>query len=367
VLHADARITGDTTVGYRGAYLSDRIGWREVTAVGDRITLTRTTVPAGSISARLTACPPSIATSDVHTADLAVRPGGPAAAPAPFAAAASIGSQTRDMDRFSAWFTGLVGSPELTVGVGLFAFGVALVLGGAHAVAPGHGKTIMAAYLVGSGGRLRQALIVAGTVAATHTVGVLALGILLATSLTLAPNDMYDWLRLASGVLVALVGAHLLRTAITTRASHSHPPAEAVEPAPAAARGAHTHTHAHADHTHADHGHADRTHADHTHGHVEHGHAHHDHAHSPVPVQGGGSSRVTGPQMHSHGGGARTPTCCRPRTSRCASVPCSPWVLLAVSRRARRPWWSCSAPPPWAVAGTASCSSSPTGSVWPRH
>lgn len=251
VLHAGARISGDTTVGYRSTMFADRVGWREITAVGDRFTVTRSTVPAASVSAQLTAYPIGAVTLDVRAANLTVRAGGPAAPPAPFAAPGNRGgSQARDVDAFTRWFTDLVGTPELTVGVGILAFLVALVLGGAHAVAPGHGKTIMAAYLIGSRGRLPQALTVAGTVAATHTLGVLALGIVLATSLQLAPDTMYAWLRLASGVLVALVGAHLLYRA------RAHPI---------------TLTHVH----------------QHEHELVPAGHAHH---HDPAPV-------------HSHGGG----------------------------------------------------------------
>jgi nickel/cobalt exporter len=277
VLHADVRITGEQTVTYRQDLYADRIGWREITAVGDRVTLVRSSVPVDSVSGRLTAYPGDVTTLDARGASLTVRPGGPAAGPAPFAA--TPGSQARDVDRLTAWFTELVGNPQLTWGVGLLAFLVAVVLGGAHAVAPGHGKTIMAAYLIGSRGRIAQALIVAGTVAATHTVGVLALGVLLATSLTLAPDALYEWLRLASGVLVAGVGAHLLWRAVqVARRRRSEPPP--------------------ADHSH-----------DHDH---DHGHSHdHDHDHGPaatrgitdyalVPVGGG---HAHGPRTHSHGGG----------------------------------------------------------------
>ena len=59
----------------------------------------------------------------------------------------------------------------------LFAVGVAIVLGAAHALQPGHGKTIVAAYLVGSRGTAKHALFLGGTVTATHTAGVYALGI----------------------------------------------------------------------------------------------------------------------------------------------------------------------------------------------
>jgi nickel/cobalt exporter len=231
ILHGSGRPTSGTSIDFRLGYLESRIGWREITAVGDRFTLTRTSVPAVSSSARLTAYPKNAPTLDVRSAALTVRPGGPAAAP--FAGEqAFLEPQARGVDRFTAWFTDLVGHPSLTWGVGLLAVLAALVLGGAHAVAPGHGKTIMAAYLVGARGRLSHALTVAATVAVTHTAGVLVLGVLLATSLQLAPVDLYAWLRLASGLLVALVGAQLLRRAMIgararKAAAHNHSPLSA--------------------------------------------------------------------------------------------------------------------------------------------
>ncbi|GAA2479042.1 nickel/cobalt transporter [Winogradskya humida] len=228
VLHATTHLTTTTPITYGSALYPDRIGWREITAVGDRYTLTASTVPTTSSSARLTAYPPGAVNADTRTASFTARPGGPAAAAAPFGPTGTGTSQARDVDRFTAWFTDLVGHPQLTLGVGILAVLVALILGGAHAVAPGHGKTIMAAYLVGSRGRLRQALTVAASVAVTHTLGVLALGIILATSVQLAPDSLYDWLKLTSGILVALVGAQLLRQAIrrlrTPTHTHSHLP-----------------------------------------------------------------------------------------------------------------------------------------------
>jgi nickel/cobalt exporter len=275
VLHADARITAATTVGYRTTLYADRIGWREITAVGDRYTVTRSDVPADSVSARLTAYPNGVVSPDMRAATISVRPGGPAAT-APFAAAGA--TPTRDVDRLTAWFTDLVGHPELTLGIGVLAFLIAVVLGGAHAVAPGHGKTIMAAYLVGSRGRLRQALTVAGAVAATHTVGVLVIGILLATSLQVAPDAMYGWLRLISGLLITLVGAHLLYQAIRRMRSH---------PAPHDHHHDHDHDHDHDQLVPAGHVPAHRHDQDHQHGHRL--------AHAP-----------TTPHVHSHGGRPHT-------------------------------------------------------------
>src|SRR5688572_3812306 len=77
------------------------------------------------------------------------------------------------LGRLTAEFAGLVGRQELTPGFAVLAMGVALALGAGHALAPGHGKLLMATYLVNERGSLRQAVSVAGTVALTHTAGVL--------------------------------------------------------------------------------------------------------------------------------------------------------------------------------------------------
>ena len=86
-----------------------------------------------------------------------------------------------------------------------------VLLGAVHAFAPGHGKTVMAAYLVGQRGSFRQAMAVALTVTATHTAGVLALGMAISTSAVVAPERVYPWLGAASGVLLALLGLAFLR------------------------------------------------------------------------------------------------------------------------------------------------------------
>ena len=207
--------------------------------------------------------------------------------------------------------------------MGLLAFLVAFVLGGAHAVAPGHGKTIMAAYLVGARGRMSQALTVAATVAATHTLGVLALGVVLATSLTLAPQHLYEWLRLASGVLVAAVGAQLLRGALrAVRArkagladTHFHAHAESLAqiqyahatPTTAAAphsHGEHPHDHEHSHpHPHSDHPHP-HPHSDHPHPHSdgEHTHTHDEHEHEHGEHEHEHGEHGHGDHDHSHAG-----------------------------------------------------------------
>ena len=121
------------------------------------------------------------------------------------------------MDRASRAFTSLVAHRRVTLEFGLLAIAIAVILGAFHAVAPGHGKTVMAAYLVGQRGTLRQAAIIGLTVTATHTAGVLGLGIVLTTSTIIAPERLYPWLGLASGLLVASIGVSMLRRARHTR------------------------------------------------------------------------------------------------------------------------------------------------------
>jgi ABC-type nickel/cobalt efflux system permease component RcnA len=83
---------------------------------------------------------------------------------------------------------------------------------------------MMAAYLVGrrDGGR-RTAMTVAGTVTVTHTAGVLLLGLLATATTALAPRSAFPLLATASGLLVAAVGAVLVRGQVRLRhPAHDH-------------------------------------------------------------------------------------------------------------------------------------------------
>ncbi|MHC5257151.1 nickel transporter [Streptomyces sp. UC4497] len=231
-------------------------GWREITARGDRMTLKASDVPATSISDRLTRYPKDLLSSppDRVAASVTAVPGGPAAPAAGGAADADggrpAGSEVlpRSADRWTEALTGLVSRHELGPGFGALALGIAMVLGALHALAPGHGKTLMAAAAAArSRARLRDVLPLAASVTVTHTLGVIALGILVTAGSAAAPS-VIAWLGLASGVLVTAAGVGLLRRAWRYRT---------------AAR-AHTHGHDH----------------DHDHGH-EHEHTHdHDHDHA---------------------------------------------------------------------------------------
>jgi ABC-type nickel/cobalt efflux system permease component RcnA len=218
-----------SVVTFRNGNYADRVGWREITAVGDGTTVTGSSVPAVSASARLTSYPRDLLRSplDQRAARVSLRPGGARlAAPgsAPDVGRAGPAALPLGVDRATKAFTGLVARERLGLAFGAAALLLALLLGALHAVAPGHGKTVMAAYLLGQRGGLRQALLVGLTVTATHTAGVLALGVVLSASSSLAPERLYPWLGLASGLLLISIGVSLLRGALRRHGQHHRGP-----------------------------------------------------------------------------------------------------------------------------------------------
>ena len=89
-------------------------------------------------------------------------------------------------------------------------------------MSPGHGKTIVAAYLVGQRGTPRQAALLGLIVTATHTVGVFSLGLVtLALSQFVVPDHLYPWLNLTSGLLVVGIGASVLTARWRHACAHS--------------------------------------------------------------------------------------------------------------------------------------------------
>jgi ABC-type nickel/cobalt efflux system permease component RcnA len=173
---------------------------------------------------------------------LRLRPGGPVLV------GDATGSSTgvaRVVGGVSGSFQGLATRYDGSPLVALIALLAALALGAGHAVAPGHGKTIMAFYLSGrQHGALRAATTVGATVTATHTAGVLALGVLVSAGTAFVPARIYPWLTVLSGALVVAVGLTLLRS---TRRGHTHGPAG--------------HTHGPGGHTHGPNPHFEVDHA----------------------------------------------------------------------------------------------------------
>ncbi|WP_371672516.1 nickel transporter [Streptomyces sp. NBC_00289] len=263
-LRVECRLTaalpaGESAVlGFHSAGASTGPGWREITARGDRMTLTASDVPKTSVSRELTSYPKELLSSpaDTATASLRVRPGGPALSEErEDAPAASV--LPRGADRWTRALNSLVARHDLTPGFAALALLIAVALGAMHALAPGHGKTLMAATATARGGRarLKDVLPLAASVTVTHTLGVVALGLLVTAGSAAAPS-VIAWLGLASGVLVICAGTTLLRRAWRNRPHRQQP----------------THDHDH-DHAH-----------DHQHPH-DHDHDHqHEHEHERTPV-----------------------------------------------------------------------------------
>jgi ABC-type nickel/cobalt efflux system permease component RcnA len=226
-LDAAAEVTlGDT-------YLADRVGWREMTADGDGVRLLDSPVPVASVSDELRKYPADLLASpvDVRSFTVATEPGvntgsGASIRPGsgdPFTTAmAGLDRRLEDM----------IGDRALTPLVGAAAVLLALLLGVGHALLPGHGKTVMAAYLAGRRGRSRDALAVGATVTLTHTVGVLVLGLALSVSSSLAGDQVIRWAGVVSGLLVAGIGAVMLRNAVPRLRRRPDAPAAQRPPEP---------------------------------------------------------------------------------------------------------------------------------------
>jgi ABC-type nickel/cobalt efflux system permease component RcnA len=213
-----ARARG-SALAFEDRSFRDRIGWREVTVdARDGGRVLASDVPATSASAALRAYPTDLLRSppDVTSATATVALGsGPGAPP-------TIGDSVGPA-HVGGGFESLVERGELSLGALLLALGIAVFWGAAHALTPGHGKALVAAYLVGTKGRPRDAVLLGGTVTIAHTAGVFALGfVTLALSAFIVPEQLYPWLTLVSGVLVVVVGASVLRQRLRARDHHQH-------------------------------------------------------------------------------------------------------------------------------------------------
>jgi ABC-type nickel/cobalt efflux system permease component RcnA len=87
----------------------------------------------------------------------------------------------------------------------------AFAFGAVHALSPGHGKTLVAAYLVGSRGTPRHAVFLGLMVTFTHTISVFALGLVtLYLSRFVLPETITPILGAISGITIVWVGGTLL-------------------------------------------------------------------------------------------------------------------------------------------------------------
>jgi ABC-type nickel/cobalt efflux system permease component RcnA len=256
----------------------DRLGWRELTIEGDGVRIQDSDGLPASLSSRLTAypadrleVPPSQSRARAlvslggarlpplvipELTPVAAASGAPGSvAPVALPGAAELGA-----------FEPFVTPAKLTPPLVLAAVALAIVLGAGHALTPGHGKTVVAAYLVGSRGSVTQAAGLGIAVAVSHTLGVLGLAAftLLAAGL-FPPERLYPWLGLASGLTVVAIGLGLIGARLNELARRSGSSGDA--------ECGHGHDRGHAH----DHGRA------HDHGDThDHGHAHvHEHEGDP--------------------------------------------------------------------------------------
>jgi nickel/cobalt transporter (NicO) family protein len=287
---------------YRDDNFAGRAGWKEIIAAGGPGTvLTGSSVPAHDRSMELTNYPTDMLHSPPQTLDAevtvkAASPGiraGAESAPgaagagwlatgnASMASALELEANRQGTPRNA--FTDLIKSNRVDFAFLMTAALIAAVLGGFHALEPGHGKTLVAAYLVGSRGTAGHAVLLGAVVTASHTISVYALGIItLYASQRVVPEQLYPWLGMASGLLVAGLGFALFIRRYLSTDPHTH-----VE-----------YAHCHAGDHHRPHG------DDHHHGDYQHDHDHrHDQASAPIHRHtwwGGHSREHVHGEAHQH-------------------------------------------------------------------
>ena len=245
----------------------DRIGWREIAVSPvSGLTIFNSSAFANSITNELKSYPEDLlaAPLDERQAEFSFVAGALPAGAVPLRARDGLTAAPPARDRLAE----LIAVPKLTPGTALLGLLMAVLLGGLHAMSPGHGKTVVGAYLIGSRGTARHAAFLGLTVTITHTAGVFALGIAtLLASEYVVPETLFPVLSFVSGAIVVGIGLTLLvrrfRGVIGAR-PHSH-----------------FHGHDGLNHTHDE-------------GDLDHAHDH-DHDHGVDPTQ-----------PHSHGGRAHS-------------------------------------------------------------
>jgi ABC-type nickel/cobalt efflux system permease component RcnA len=286
--HTPVVAGGVQTLHYEDNTYPDRLGWKEViVAPTAKISLLSSSVPQKDLSNRLQQYPVDLLQNPPLTTSADIRWQAAVGA----SQSAQVASTTLNHGATASNWGGDGFANLISIEMGPWAIVLALLAafgwGAAHAMSPGHGKTIVAAYLVGARGTLLHAIFLGATTTITHTLGVFVLGVAtLVASEYILPERIYPYLSTISGVLVIAIGVSIgwsrLRSLMRGEPlelhqhDHSHAPD-------------HIHDHAH-DHVHTyDHSH------DEGHSH-EHDHLH-DHVHDHDPIHD-----HPDPHTHSHGG-----------------------------------------------------------------
>jgi nickel/cobalt exporter len=220
VLPLTARVAHPRVVSLRDGTFPGRVGWKAIVAQPGSGTNVHSNVAATDPTNGLRSYPKSSLSSplDVRDAALSVKPGdGQLTAPRGDGRVAT--THNRSGDGFAGVFADAAAGKGVLVFFLLAAFG----WGAVHALSPGHGKTMVAAYLVGTRGTARHAVALGATVTVTHTIGVFALGVVtLLLSALILPEQLYPWLNLVSGLMVVVIGATVLRKRVHQHHDHHH-------------------------------------------------------------------------------------------------------------------------------------------------
>ncbi|HJS19210.1 MAG TPA: sulfite exporter TauE/SafE family protein [Anaerolineales bacterium] len=301
--------TSALALSFRNDAYADRLGWQEVVVIPDGVSI-QGEYSSTSPSSRLTKYPQNLLTSPLEQREVSVEISA-AAVPVQSPQFTDVeNSVLTSIDRNDA-FTRLILLDEITFPTLLFALAVSLVWGAMHAMTPGHGKTVVGGYLVGSRGTLKHALYLGLTTTVTHTLGVFALGLVtLFAARYILPETLYPWMSLLSGLFVVGIGINLFMSRFRSSGFklpkikadvpqskspvllHTH--AEGIGQSHkyvlnTSHHEAHAHTH---DHGHS-HGHVHHDEHDHDHSHenahhhdYDHNHSHGDHSHMPPGADG---------------------------------------------------------------------------------
>jgi nickel/cobalt transporter (NicO) family protein len=295
---------------YADRTYEDHLGWREIVAQGaPGVAIKDSTASSAGVSDELRSYPRDMLSSplDIREATFTLVPGAGSVADGPAGEAArdlSTSNYSFKSNGYISWLyarlNSLISFTNSSPPVILISLLAALLWGAVHAFTPGHGKTVVAAYLIGDRGTAQHAAFLGLTVTLTHTLGVFALGgVAMYLSRYILPEALFPWLSVVSGLLVVVIGLSLLYSrsrglfgagsgkARDTEFKHAERPHmhshDGYEHSHALVQAAHSHTHG--DHEHV-HSHDDR---DHWHGDHEHTHSRGGHTHPHLPPGADGS------------------------------------------------------------------------------
>ena len=278
-----APLAAPTSITFGDRSYAARLGWREIVVEGDAVTLASAAgeLARASVSRRLTAYPEDRLAQplDARSVTFTATPGGQALAPfepldavllAPIAAPSASAEAALTPLTSAAAVPGGVGegelpdvfgAAELSPAIVALALLTAVALGAGHALTPGHGKTLMAAYLVGTRGTALHAAVLGLSVSVSHTFGILVLALLVGGAQTVLPPDvLVRVLPVVAAVTIVGIGGWMLVSEIRRRLATS--------------RLARAHDAAHAGGVDHVHGHGEAHEAlEHSHGGIRHSHA----------------------------------------------------------------------------------------------